>query len=264
MRARWPIISGAGLPIAGALAVVVAVTHPAALPGATHAPSAPTRLVLGNPAVSIGGSDHGCDGDHDWDDQGCGGSTGGSGSSGGTGGPTSTGGTGSGGTGSVGGGLGATGSGGSGITGSGGGNPDPPHCYSGTWPISWTPIPPGSVGGVYLRSDGAGLYLEVTHRGGRTVVYSGTLTSDGTLSADPYKLESQDHFSSSPDGHTLTFRFVNHGALDGMAITATCGQSVTLQADSGRVPSRLVYVVGRSTGQRAQSLNVPVTITRTS
>jgi len=276
MILRWPIISGAGLPLVGTLVAVTAITHTGAPPRPS---SAPTPLTVSNPTAHSGSSTI-CDGDNDWDDQSCGstgvGTASGAAGTGGSGGSTSPGGgtagsgaagssggsTSSGGGSSVGGGSGTTAPGSSGTTGTGAGNPA--TCYSGAWPLTSTPVPPGSAGGVYLRSNGDGVYLEVTHRGGRAVVYSGTLTSDGTLSANPYKLEADDHFSVSPDGHTITFRFANFGALDGMAIGTTCGGYITLQADSGHQPSRWVHSVGRTTGQPAQSLNAPVTVTRSS
>ena len=271
MRARWHFLSGAGMPLVATFATVATV---AAL--ATSGDGRSGESGAAGSAVSFqSGTDHPSShgngichhpGSHA---PACVGVAGGAGSSAG-GGSTGAGGGGSGGAG--GGGStdtasgGSTGAGGGGTTTGGGGGGSPPgapHCYSGAWPVASTPIPPGSAGGVYLRSNSSGMYLEVTHRGGRTVAYSGTLTSDGTLSANSYKLEPDDHFSVSPDGHTLTFRFVNHGALDGTAITTTCGGSVTLTADSEHQPARLVHSGGRSTGQ-AQRLNAPVTLSRSS
>ena len=266
MQARWNVVSAAGLPLLGLVGSVaaVAVIGTTAPSGGPQIPGAVMQAAADQSSIH-GGSSHPCHGHAPQ----CVGSTSGApgssgttvpgGTSGGTG-PASSGGS----TGSGSGGATGTGSSGGPSTGGGGASsPGAPQCFTGAWPVTTTSIPPGAAGGVYLRSDGSQLYLEVTHRGGRAVAYSGTLVSDGTLSASSFKLEPDDHFSVSPDGHVLSFRFVNHGALDGTAVTTTCGSTITLEADSAQQPARWMQGAGRTNG-RTQRLVAPVTISRSS
>jgi len=280
MGTRKLILSGAGTPVAGLVAAgaVAAIIghaalgghgpqspsstsaahappsrHPASLGGSAGSPGAAESADLGNPEPTADGADGGLPGAAAANAAGVSGggvtALAGAGANDAPGTNSAVPGPGGGG---AQGGTGATGGTGGGSSGGGG------RCFSGPWPISITKIHPGSPAGVYLQSDGDGLYLEVTHPGGRTVVFSGSLTSDGALQAIPFKLEPDDTFTVSPDGHTLAFRFVNHGALDGVAVTTSCGSYVTLHADNGSKPSRLV----RPGGLRPENLRNPATITR--
>jgi hypothetical protein len=147
-------------------------------------------------------------------------------------------------------------------------------CDNGRWPIGPTRVHAGEPNGVYLRSTGQDVVIDVTHQGEVRYQYSGTVTSDGVIRATAAKLRPRDHYSVSSDGHTLTFDFKNYGGLTGVHITSKCGSSLTLQASTDQKGSRLRrFAPGKGSGQMTQGqssmrrkrsgwLGVPVTFTR--
>ena len=104
--------------------------------------------------------------------------------------------------------------------------------------------------GVYLRSTGQDVVLDVTHQGGSQYRFAGTLTSDGVLRASSSKIRPRDKYSVSPDGHTFTFDFKNYGGITGVHLTSKCGSSLTLQATSGKKARSPEALRGRQ-GERA-------------
>jgi len=132
----------------------------------------------------------------------------------------------------------------------------------------------GEPKGVYLRSTGQDVVLDVTHQGEAEYQFTGTLTSDGALRATSSKMRPRDRYSVSPDGHTLTFDFKNYGGITGVHVTSKCGSNLTLQATIDRKPARLRrFAAGKGSGQMTQGqssvrrkrsgwLGVPVTFTR--
>ena len=59
------------------------------------------------------------------------------------------------------------------------------------------------------------------------MVFTGTIRSGRVIAAQGYRLEGKDSFHLSADRHTLTFRFVNHGNLDGVDFTDRCATITT-------------------------------------
>jgi hypothetical protein len=140
----------------------------------------------------------------------------------------------------------------------------PPRCYTGPWqvkPLGTGSIRPGDPKGVYLDESGGTFLLVVTHSGGRAMNFSGTVTTDGTLLVQPFRFELDDNFTVSPDGHTVTWQFLNYGALDGLSITPVCGGHLTIAAQVGihTAPLR-----GPAFSGDRRPLFGPVTITRSS
>jgi hypothetical protein len=75
-------------------------------------------------------------------------------------------------------------------------------------------------------------------------VFSGTIRANQKLNVTGYHLESEDSFTVSADGLSVTYRLVNHGALDGLDFTTDCA---TRLGSSGRLngallPARRVWV----------------------
>ncbi len=99
-------------------------------------------------------------------------------------------------------------------------------CDSGRWPIGPTRVHAGEPNGVYLRSTGQDVVLDVTHQGEVRYQYSGTVTSAGVIRATSARMRPRDQYTVSPDGHTLTFDFKNYGGLTGVPITSKCGSSL--------------------------------------
>jgi hypothetical protein len=99
-------------------------------------------------------------------------------------------------------------------------------CDEGRWPASVAGRPmslkAGARTGDYIWHTSAGWHLRVTHPGRAGVIFSGRIVSNAALRVVPFKLESGDKFVLSADKKTLTYRFVNHGRIDGLDFTTAC------------------------------------------
>ena len=102
----------------------------------------------------------------------------------------------------------------------------PTACVDGHWPASVQGRPllfhAGARAGDYIWHDSKGWHVRVTHQGKAGVVFSGTIVSAAPLDEVPVRLEPQDVVTLSADKMTITYRFVNHGAVDGFDFRASC------------------------------------------
>ena len=120
-------------------------------------------------------------------------------------------------------------------------------CAGGPWP-AWVQGMPavhaGSAAGDYLWHDAAGWHLRVTHVGTGAVAFSGTIRANRPLSVRAYRLEGGDTFSVSADRLTVTYRFVNHGRLDGLDFTTACATrlGVTGRMSGVLLPVRRIWI----------------------
>jgi hypothetical protein len=98
--------------------------------------------------------------------------------------------------------------------------------------------------GVAVWHDSAGWHLRATHPGNDAVVFSGTVRSGQPISAHRYLLEAQDMIGFSRDRRTMTFRFVNHGKIDGIDFTDACAihTSFSLKSAGSELPATSVYL----------------------
>jgi len=105
-----------------------------------------------------------------------------------------------------------------------------PTCDEGRWPASVQGVPTnlvaGARGGDYLWHDATGWHLRVTHQGTTAVRFSGTITANEPLAVVGVRLERGDTFSLSPDHRTVTYRFINHGRIDGLDIRTACASRI--------------------------------------
>ncbi len=104
---------------------------------------------------------------------------------------------------------------------------------TGHWPRSVQGRPRlhvGSRAGDYIWHDATGWHLRVTHPGSAAVVFSGTIRSDVALTVKGVRLESQDTFTVSADGKSVSYRFVNHGRIDGLDFTTACATRLSFGA----------------------------------
>jgi hypothetical protein len=105
-------------------------------------------------------------------------------------------------------------------------------CTDGHWPATVQGVPTlwhaGAAAGDYLWHDATGWHLRVTHRGTGRVVFSGRIVSSAPMTAAPVRLEAGDAFTLSADHRTLTYRFVNHGLVDGLNFRTDCARRIVI------------------------------------
>ena len=100
------------------------------------------------------------------------------------------------------------------------------------WP-SWTNgrpanVDPHTAAGVYMWHDGTGWHIRATHRSDARRVFAGTIvTGVPFYGVSSVRLEGHDSRNVSADHHTITFRFENHGAIDGLNFRTHCAPSIT-------------------------------------
>jgi hypothetical protein len=146
--------------------------------------------------------------------------------------------------------------------------PRPARCATAiddSWPSSANGRPAGvdpkTAAGVYMWHDGTGWHIRVTHRGVALRTFSGELVTAGRfVGVSSVRLEGHDSRSVSPDHHTITFRFENHGAIDGLNFRTHCAPSIafTFLSDGQSLAPNEV-TIGRSGTNPASD---PFTIVR--
>jgi hypothetical protein len=106
-------------------------------------------------------------------------------------------------------------------------------CDEGRWPTRVQGQPAtfaaGARAGDYIWHDANGWHVHVTHPGSTRVGFSGTIVSNAALSVNGYRLESGDGFTLSADRKTLTYRFVNHGRIDGLDFRSACATRLSFR-----------------------------------
>jgi hypothetical protein len=115
-------------------------------------------------------------------------------------------------------------------------------CTGGAWPWSVQGAPSfhaGSPAGDYLWHSSTGWHLRVTHASTSPVVFTGTIRANRPLRVTGYRLEGEDSFTVSADGLSVTYRFRNHGGLDGIDFTTACATKLGV---SGRLNGVLLPV----------------------
>ena len=120
--------------------------------------------------------------------------------------------------------------------------------HDGEWPDAANGRPKsldaGDTGGVYMWHDADGWHLRVTHKGHAERIFSGRITTPGTISAQRVRDEKADKVVVGPNGHTLEFRFTNYGAIDGVDFHTTCAPrlNVSLRSDGAKVPVERIFI----------------------
>ena len=120
-------------------------------------------------------------------------------------------------------------------------------CTAGAWPYAVQGMPTvhaGSAAGDYLWHDATGWHLRVTHVGTAGVTFSGTIRANHKLHVTGFRLERGDTFTVSADGLSATYRFVNHGALDGLNFTTECATrlGVSSRMSGALLPVRRIWI----------------------
>jgi hypothetical protein len=88
-------------------------------------------------------------------------------------------------------------------------------------------IDPKTAAGTFMWHDKAGWNIRVTHVHDARRTFAGRLTTAGRFFAvRAVRLEGHDAVKVSADHHTLTFRFGNYGAVDGLNFRVACAPSI--------------------------------------
>jgi hypothetical protein len=99
------------------------------------------------------------------------------------------------------------------------------------WPV-WANgrpagIDPQTAAGTYMWHDGLGWHIRVTHRHDARRTFAGRITTSGLFfGVKAVRLEGHDALKVSADHHTITFRFGNYGAIDGLNFRVSCAPSI--------------------------------------
>jgi hypothetical protein len=105
-----------------------------------------------------------------------------------------------------------------------------PHCEvnrDDRWP-GWTShrpenVDPATLDGVYMWHNGTGWHVRATHRSLARKSFSGRIVTTGRFfHVSAVRLEGRDWLRVSKDRHTITFRFANYGAIDGLNFRTYC------------------------------------------
>ena len=104
--------------------------------------------------------------------------------------------------------------------------------------------------GVYMwHNPKGGWAIRVSHPvlpgKANRVVFTGTVTTAGHIGhVTRVRDEKDDVVKVTNNGHTLAFRFVNYGAVDGVDFTTSCtpGLRVGLKADRTSVPTKFIHL----------------------
>ncbi len=121
-------------------------------------------------------------------------------------------------------------------------------CDEGRWPARVQGQPAtfkaGARAGDYLWHDATGWHLRFTHPGSAKVIFSGTIVSNAALSVSGYKLEKGDAFHVSADRKTVTYRFTNHGRIDGLDFRTACAGRLWFKASmaGATLPAARIWV----------------------
>jgi hypothetical protein len=140
----------------------------------------------------------------------------------------------------------------------------PAACETDEWPDQGTGQPAGVHAGAplgfFMWHNDAGWHLEVTHATHDHVVFSGWITTNGTLSAQRVDDEHNDIVRVGPHDHTLAFSFNNYGSIDGVHFETSCADRLVVHLFvEGRPATVEQIAVGHDS---IHPLAVPFTISR--
>jgi hypothetical protein len=76
------------------------------------------------------------------------------------------------------------------------------------------------------------------------MLFSGYITTNGTLSAERVYDERDNHVKVGPYDHTVAFQFANYGGFDGMDFRTRCSDTLTvhLKINGHEVGPEQVYI----------------------
>lgn len=122
---------------------------------------------------------------------------------------------------------------------------------TGHWPASVqgkpTTLKAGARAGDYLWHDSRGWHLRVTKVTSSKAVFTGRIRSDTPLRVSGVLLEKGDTFTLSADKLTLTYRFTNHGHIDGLDFRTACANRLGISGsmDGKLLPTARIWLGAR-------------------
>jgi hypothetical protein len=142
--------------------------------------------------------------------------------------------------------------------------PAPPDtCVKGAWPtvVQGRPLAFQAGDGVYLWNDpDGGWALRATHTGPSDgAVISGTLTTGGKfVDVRRVQYEGDDIVAVGASKHTILFRFVNYGWLDGLDFATRCSSAIsaTIYIGGGLASTTAVHLGGSASSPATNPFRV--------
>jgi len=143
--------------------------------------------------------------------------------------------------------------------------PSPSVCDKAPWEAAVQGRPAGfgagSLTGDYLWHDKTGFHLRVTHVKHDKRAYSGEVHASAPMRMERVRLEKGDRVFLSHNRRTILFRFVNHGAIDGINFHTDCATKLTvshLRVAGHRLATDHVYLGAT----KAHPAAIPFTVHR--
>lgn len=105
----------------------------------------------------------------------------------------------------------------------------------------------GGRAGDYIWHNARGWHLRVTKVSSARAVFTGRIRSDKPITVTGVLLEKGDSFTLSADKLTLTYRFVNHGRVDGLDFTTACAERLVISGSMNgvKLPISRIWVGAR-------------------
>ncbi|HEX5825272.1 MAG TPA: hypothetical protein VFY18_12510 [Candidatus Limnocylindrales bacterium] len=121
-------------------------------------------------------------------------------------------------------------------------------CTDGRWPLAVQGVPTlfhaGAQAGDYIWHDANGWHLRVTHVGSTRAVFTGRIVSSAPMTARAIRLEGGDTMALSADRLTLTYRFYNYGAVDGIDFKTACARRLAFSGslNGAKLPVGRIWI----------------------
>jgi hypothetical protein len=121
-------------------------------------------------------------------------------------------------------------------------------CTDGRWPLAVQGVPTlwhaGARAGDYIWHDANGWHLRVTHATTTRAIFTGRIVSTAPMTATAIRLEGGDWIALSADKLTLTYRFYNYGAVDGVDFKTACARRVTFSGslNGAKLPISRIWI----------------------
>ena len=121
-------------------------------------------------------------------------------------------------------------------------------------------IDPKTAAGTFMWHGKAGWQIRVTHVHDARRTFAGRLTTPGRfVDVKAVRLEGHDAVNVSADRRTLTFRFGNYGAVDGLSFRVACAPSIGFgfASDGHTMPASKVTIGHSAVNPATNPFEIP-------